>query len=122
VLTETTETIKSQLSDEVWTKQQDWCKRLDTYVGVIEALQKYRETSILVQTWTTNRRERHYATDDVVVYVTNQFTEAMTKYNTATQLWTHTFSLAQLTCRLKRLRFDVHLFFLHSVMTMPTPS
>ena len=104
ILTATTETIKSQLSDEVWGKQQRWLKRLDTYVAVIEALQKYQQASVDVQAYAKTRRENQMSTAQVRLAAEKHFSEAMGKYNTATALWTHTLSLAQLTCPKEAMR------------------
>jgi hypothetical protein len=46
VLKATTETVKAKLSEEVWSKQQRWPKRLDTYVAIIEALQRFQEATL----------------------------------------------------------------------------
>ena len=40
-LTEATETIKAQVSDEHWDRQQRWLKRAECYTGVVEKLHAY---------------------------------------------------------------------------------
>lgn len=48
-LTEATENIKSWLSDEVWSKQQRWLKRLECYTEVIEKLAAYENATVLLR-------------------------------------------------------------------------
>jgi hypothetical protein len=103
-LTATTETIKAQLSGEEWGRQQRWLKRLDTYVVVVDALQKFQQATVHVQAYGESQRQHREAPSEVRIAVTAQFSEAMTLYNSATDQWTHAYSLAQLACANEAVR------------------
>ena len=97
-LTLTTETIKTELSQEAWSSQQLWLKRFDAYMTVSEELDRYRSavaglgSALKVRTEYTGTRE---ATRK---QITSMYEVAAEAYNKSCASWVHAKAVAHLCC------------------------
>jgi hypothetical protein len=88
ILTKEAETIKAQLSQDNWDRQQRWSKRLACYVDLVDALHQYGDAAISVR---AAYRNKSAAALDIK-------NDALGKYNDAVAILSRAKSAAELMC------------------------
>jgi hypothetical protein len=97
-LTLTAETIKTELSQEAWSKQQLWLKRFEAYMTVSEELDRHRSAVAGLGNALKVRTEFTRANETTLKQIASMYEVAVEAYNKSCASWVHAKAVAHLCC------------------------